>query len=157
MRPSILILLAEGCAGLIVPRIVFADCDGTMLNPDHRLTARTRETLQRLQCANVLLVPATGRGRAGAWTEHVLSEPALRNGVPGIYINGAFAVDSDGVVASSTLSSEVVEEVIMFSAASPGTTTVVYTADEALVSVDNSLTAMVSAAVPSHSACAHEA
>ena len=125
---------------LAPPRIVFSDCDGTMLAPDHRLTERTRQTLRHLVAAGIPVVPATGRARAGAWTEHVLSEPALNDGRPGIYMNGCSVVDDSGSVEGKTLPASVVEATLAF-CASGGVTAVVYSCDEALVDTTNALTA----------------
>ena len=136
--PLLLVLPLATCLSL--PRVVFSDCDGTMLAPDHRLTERTRATLRRLVAAGIPVVPATGRARAGPWTEHVLTEPALKDGKPGIYMNGCSVfVDESDSVDSSTLPASVVEATLAF-CASEGVTAVVYSCDEALVDTDNALT-----------------
>ena len=69
-------------------KVVFTDCDGTMLTPDHVLSPAASKMLHTLADAGVRVVPATGRARAGAWTDAVLTHPILNNGVPGVYING---------------------------------------------------------------------
>ena len=91
------------------PRVVFTDCDGTMLQPDHTLSDAASEMLHKLDAAGVRVVPATGRARAGIWTKNVLdAHPVLKNGNPGVYINGCSAFDEDGKPLSSTLLPETV-------------------------------------------------
>ena len=49
------------------------------------------------------MVPATGRARAGPWTESVLNtHPVLQRGNPGVYINGCCAFTEDGEALAST-------------------------------------------------------
>ena len=47
-------------------KVVFTDCDGTMLTPDHVLSPAASKMLHTLADAGVRVVPATGRARAGA-------------------------------------------------------------------------------------------
>ena len=85
------------------PRVVFTDCDGTMLRPDHTLSPGTSQMLHRLREKDVLVVPATGRARAGPWTDAVLNaHPALAGGSPGVFINGCSAFDENGRALVST-------------------------------------------------------
>ncbi len=71
-------------------RVVFTDCDGTMLQPDHTLGPSASAMLHTLADAGVAVVPSTGRARAGPWVSAVLdAHPVLRGGSPGVYINGA--------------------------------------------------------------------
>ncbi|MGL5041144.1 MAG: HAD-IIB family hydrolase, partial [Aeromonas sp.] len=42
-------------------KVVVSDLDGTLLNKQHQITARTRETLHRLAAQGVKFVVATGR------------------------------------------------------------------------------------------------
>ena len=72
--------ITAATSALARPSVVFTDCDGTMLNPAHSLSARSRSVLRELDHIGVWVVPATGRARAGSWTEDVLTEPALRGG-----------------------------------------------------------------------------
>eukprot|EP00967_Tisochrysis_lutea_P103903 scaffold157229_cov31-Tisochrysis_lutea.AAC.1 len=102
MLPVLLVQVGR-VAALGRPRVVFTDCDGTMLRSDHSLSERARRTLRRLDEAGVIVVPATGRARAGTWTESVLTEPALRGGLPGIYCNGCTSFDRDGTALPPAL------------------------------------------------------
>ena len=52
--------------------------------------------------AGVRVVPATGRARAGAWTDAVLTHPILNNGVPGVYINGCSGFTEAGDELAAT-------------------------------------------------------
>lgn len=116
------------------PRVIFTDCDGTLLGPDHRLSARSTEALRRLSELGVRVVPATGRARAGAWTQHVLTERALNGGVPGIYLNGGAVFDEGAAPQSSTVPADVVADVLDFAEARRSrATAVAYVGDEALV------------------------
>jgi hypothetical protein len=142
------------------PRVVFTDCDGTLLDPAHALTPRARATLAALDRLGVRVVPATGRANAGAWTAEVriracppmrrllrranpdatfpsndccaqvLSDPRLRGGRPGIYLNGCAVYDADGPLATTTLDARVVGPVLEFcrKRSHEGLTAVVYTA-----------------------------
>ena len=129
-----LALLTAIAALAPAPRVVFTDCDGTMLNPDHRLTPRAEATLDSLAEAGVLVVPATGRARAGSWTASVL--PSLPGaGSPGIYLNGCSVVDETGAVERTLLPPGCAERALAYAAAAGGThlTPCVYVGDEALV------------------------
>jgi hydroxymethylpyrimidine pyrophosphatase-like HAD family hydrolase len=132
-----------GLAALCRPRVVFTDCDGTLLRPDHSLSDRSRQTLRALDRAGVLVVPATGRGRAGAWTETVLTE--LGGGAPGVFCNGCTSFDRDGTalppaLLPSSLPASVLG--VLGSAAGNGCVAVAYVGDEALY--ENSSSPMIS-------------
>lgn len=101
-------------SALAAPRVVFTDCDGTMLTPMHTLSERTRRTLDALDTLGVRVVPATGRARCGAWTADVLSHPALRGGVPGIYLNGCSVYADAEPLPTPTLSAAAVESALSF-------------------------------------------
>lgn len=94
--------------------IVFTDCDGTMLQTDHTLSTAASEMLHTLAQRGVLVVPATGRARAGGWTDAVLNaHPVLNMGNPGVYINGCSAFNEVGEpLASTWLPEPVVERVL---------------------------------------------
>ncbi|KAL1526705.1 hypothetical protein AB1Y20_015405 [Prymnesium parvum] len=139
-----MLLLPHLASCVLLPRVLFADCDGTMLGPDHRLSDRTRNTLQRLARAGVAVVPATGRAAAGPWTAHVLTEPSLKGGVPGIFMNGGMIVDSAGGVSSTLLPAEVAAATLAF-ARGEGVTTAFYCGKEVLVETPNELTAKLAA------------
>merc|ERR1740124_981393 len=119
-------LLASLAALAPAPRVVFTDCDGTMLRPDHTLHSR-----------GVRVVPATGRARAGPWTETVLAaHPVLRRGNPGVYINGCSAFTEDGEALAPTYLPEAVARRVLgwwsTSAEAAGSALVAYVGDEAL-------------------------
>ncbi|KAJ1619972.1 HAD-like domain-containing protein, partial [Pavlovales sp. CCMP2436] len=130
-----------------IPRVVFTDCDGTMLGPDHRLSDRTRAALRALTHAGVRVVPATGRGRSGSWIEHVLSEPALMNGFPGIFLNGCQNYDELEVEHTVCLTPLAARAAVAFgdSRRDLEVTTVVYVRGEALFDVDHPLIAKLAA------------
>ena len=104
-----LALLTAIAALAPAPRVVFTDCDGTMLRPDHTLSPATTAMLHTLHNSGVRVVPSTGRARAGPWTEAVLAaHPVLRRGSPGVYINGCSAFTEDGEALASTYLPEAV-------------------------------------------------
>lgn len=144
MQIQVVLLVFPLVSCVRIPKIVFADCDGTMLSPDHRLSEQTRSVLRELSDAGILVVPATGRAWAGPWVDQVLSEPALRNGVPGIYLNGGLAVDETGSMTSSFLSDDVVARTLSF-ANTHALNSVVYTEKEALIDSPCELTARLAA------------
>ena len=116
-------------------KVVFTDCDGTMLTPDHTLSPAASQMLHTLADAGVRVVPATGRARAGAWTEAVLTHPILNNGVPGVYINGCSGFTEAGdELAATHLPPAVVTRVLDWAAGAEaaGTGLVAYVGDEAL-------------------------
>lgn len=114
--------------------MVFTDCDGTLLRPDHTLSDRARQTLRTLDRAGVLVVPATGRGRAGAWTDTVLTE--LRGGAPGVFCNGCTSFDRDGTALPPALLPGSLPASVLgalgTSAAADGCVAIAYVGDEAL-------------------------
>ena len=112
-------------------RVVFTDCDGTMLNPDHTLSHTTQATLLELKRRNVRVVPATGRAYAGAWVRDVLTHPALSHGQPGIFQNGCVAYDTDGPLPPSALHNTVAQMVLSL-ARQQGSCAVAYVENEAL-------------------------
>jgi Cof subfamily protein (haloacid dehalogenase superfamily) len=138
-------LVALAATALLAPTprlIVFTDCDGTLLLPDHSLSPATSDMLYTLHDNGVLVVPATGRARAGPWTEEVLyAHPMLKGGNPGIFINGCSAFDEDGQpLASSFLPSAVVQRVLDWSESSreaTGCSVVAYVGGEALHTKDS--------------------
>lgn len=132
-----LTLLSTVVALRPAPRLVFTDCDGTMLNPDHQLSPASSAMLHTLADRGVRVVPATGRARAGSWTTTVLdAHPVLKNGNPGVYVNGCCAFDEDGTQLASTFVPEAdVERVRQWwltSGATTGTALVAYIGGEAL-------------------------
>lgn len=123
-----------GLAALCRPRVVFTDCDGTLLRPDHTLSDRARQTLRELDRAGVIVVPATGRGRAGTWTSSVLTE--LRGGAPGVFCNGCTSFDRDGTALPPALLPTSLPASVLgalgTSAVGAGCVAVAYVGDEAL-------------------------
>eukprot|EP00962_Isochrysis_galbana_P009055 scaffold2516_cov108-Isochrysis_galbana.AAC.15 len=123
-----------GLAALCRPRVVFTDCDGTLLRPDHTLSDRARQTLRALDRAGVIVVPATGRGRAGTWTSSVLTE--LRGGAPGVFCNGCTSFDRDGTALPPALLPTSLPASVLgalgTSAVGAGCVAVAYVGDEAL-------------------------
>ena len=72
-------------------RIIALDVDGTLLNDDHCLTARVRESVRAAARGGAEIVLCTGRGRTGALA--VLDELGLAGTM--ITHNGASIVESD--------------------------------------------------------------
>lgn len=140
---ALMLLTAPLVPSIATPSVIFADCDGTMLGPDHRLSKKTRQSLQALSEAGIAVVPATGRAKAGPWTSHVLSEPALKGGAPGIYMNGGMTVDEEGLVSCSLLSASAAATTLDFAADAP-VTAMVYSGDQALVDSSNHLISRLS-------------
>ena len=97
-----------------LPRVIFTDCDGTLLNPEHQLTPQARATLKTLRELGIRVVPATGRARSGPWTEQVLTDPTLNMGAPGIFLNGCSVYDADGLVQRTLLDQKVVAPILTF-------------------------------------------
>jgi len=127
--------ITAATSALARPSVVFTDCDGTMLSPAHSLSARSRSVLRELDRLGVRVVPATGRARAGSWTEDVLTEPALRGGSPGVFCNGCIAYDTDGsALPPATLPREL-PSALLRTLAAPGAISccpIAYVGDEAL-------------------------
>lgn len=121
----------------LAPRVVFTDCDGTMLRPDHTLSPAATAMLHTLHSRGVRVVPSTGRARAGPWTETVLAaHPVLQRGSPGVYINGCSAFTEDGeALAPTYLPEAVAERVLRWWRTSPeaaGSGLVAYVGGEAM-------------------------
>lgn len=91
------------------PTLIASDVDGTLLDPDDRITPRTRAVLERARAAGVELILATGR--PPRWIPQVAdqladSAAALRYAV---CANGAIIYDiaADRVLHAAALSPEV--------------------------------------------------
>jgi len=141
MRSTLILLLASTSgAALVRPRVIFTDCDGTLLRPDHTLSARVRRTLHQVHEAGVLVVPATGRGRAGAWTDTVLTHAAFGGGSPGVFCNGCVSYDTDGSALPPALLPAALPAAVLRAlaaeAAGAGCVAVAYVGDEALFDDD---------------------
>lgn len=66
-------------------KIIALDLDGTLLNSDKQVTARTIDVLKKCEQKGIWIVPATGRAKH-AVPEEILSLPGVRYG---IFTNGA--------------------------------------------------------------------
>src|SRR5579859_4051860 len=78
---------------VIVPipryRLIVMDLDGTLLNPQSRITTRTRAALERANAAGVAIAVATGRNYP--LLRHFCGDLPLSG--PQITFNGAVVVD----------------------------------------------------------------
>lgn len=91
--------------------LVALDLDGTLLNSEGRLTARTREAIGRAMAAGVRVVLATGKSRASA--EHLLE--ALDLQTPGVFTQGLVLYDAQGEVLHETiLPQSILDKVVAF-------------------------------------------
>ncbi len=75
-------------------RLIAIDLDGTLLNSQHAISARTEQTLKRATAAGIQVVIATGRPRR-------TSEPFLRQlglNTPGVFLQGLAVCNADGSV-----------------------------------------------------------
>ena len=90
LLPSIAMALAappSGPAKHTMKKLVAFDLDGTLLNPEHRLTQPTLDKLRELDGLGVSIVFATGRS-APAVYEHVAAL-GIQNTLPCVLYNGA--------------------------------------------------------------------
>jgi len=71
-------------------KLIASDLDGTLLGPDHQLTARTLDILTQLSAAGYRIVTATGRGPHSAWP---VIEPASHLLDMALTSNGAVVLD----------------------------------------------------------------
>ena len=81
----------------MIPRIVFSDVDGTLLNSDHRMLPGSLYAVRELEKLGIPFVIISGRSPSGI-------RPILReNGFscPMICYSGALTLDRDGTVLSS--------------------------------------------------------
>ncbi len=90
---------------LKTPRLVAVDLDGTLLNSDHSLSARTIETMRRLEKAGIPVVISTGRSYEGMM--HFKNSIGLKT--PVICYNGAVIADgaSDTILHQWLLPAEI--------------------------------------------------
>ncbi|MBO0730236.1 MAG: HAD-IIB family hydrolase [Acidimicrobiaceae bacterium] len=72
-------------------RLIATDLDGTLLDPDGRVTPRTAAAVRAAREAGVLVVPVTGRPPQAVW--HIIQTAGL--GPLGVCCNGAAIVDLD--------------------------------------------------------------
>ena len=76
---------ANGC------RLVATDMDGTLLDPDGRVTARTSAAVATARAAGIHVVPVTGRPPQALWD----LAAAAGLGPLGVCSNGSALVDLD--------------------------------------------------------------
>ena len=86
LLPSIAMALAAPRKHTMKKLVAF-DLDGTLLNPEHRLTQPTLDKLRELDGLGVSIVFATGRS-APAVYEHVAAL-GIQNTLPCVLYNGA--------------------------------------------------------------------
>jgi Cof subfamily protein (haloacid dehalogenase superfamily) len=86
----------------MLPALIATDVDGTLLDPDDRVTARTRAAVQAAVASGVTFVLATGR--PPRWIPPVIDE--LGFAPMAVCANGAVVYDSatDRVISAQTLS-----------------------------------------------------
>lgn len=84
--PSIAMALAAPAKHTLKKMVAF-DMDGTLLNPEHRLTQPTLNKLRELDDLGVSIVFATGRSAPAAY-EHVAAL-GIKNTLPCVLYNGA--------------------------------------------------------------------
>lgn len=92
------------------PKFIASDIDGTFLDPNHRVTKRTREVVVRAVEAGAHFALATGRPHR--WIMPVLEQLPLRPLC--VTSNGAVIYDSaeDAVIRAEELSPQVMTEVV---------------------------------------------
>ena len=72
-------------------RLIALDLDGTLLGPDHRVSAANRAAIADAQAAGALVVPCTGRG----WRESLTSLEGVPGLTVGIFNTGGAVVEID--------------------------------------------------------------
>jgi len=89
-------------------KLIALDMDGTLLTPNHDISGRTREAIQKAMDRGVQVVIATGRAFYEA--HGIISK--LDMNVPYICLNGAeVRNESSEIMSTSALNSELIEEV----------------------------------------------
>lgn len=73
---------------------IVIDLDGTLLNSEHVMTDRTRDTIRRAIDAGKRIILATGKTRASA--ESVIA--ALNLNTPGVFVQGMVIFNADGSI-----------------------------------------------------------
>lgn len=92
-------------------KLVAIDLDGTLLDPEGRLSERNAEAVRRANAAGVHVVIATGKSRGSA--EWLLEELLLES--HGVFNQGLVIYDTAGIIIQETaLDEEVVEGVLRF-------------------------------------------
>lgn len=92
-------------------RLIAVDLDGTMLNSQHRIGARTLAAIHAAMARGVQLVLATGKTRMSALD--VI--PQLGIAAPGVFVQGLVIHNADGSIRSSeALDPDIVREAASF-------------------------------------------
>lgn len=110
-------------------RAIVIDLDGTLLNSDHQMTDRTRDTIRRAIDAGKTVFIATGKTRASA----LPIIEALDLKTPGVYVQELIIFNGDGTIRSEkALEPAVARRVINF-AQNNQLTVIAYDADRLLM------------------------
>eukprot|EP01023_Acetabularia_acetabulum_P053573 TRINITY_DN5999_c1_g1_i1.p2 TRINITY_DN5999_c1_g1~~TRINITY_DN5999_c1_g1_i1.p2 ORF type:complete len:308 (-),score=55.20 TRINITY_DN5999_c1_g1_i1:924-1847(-) len=100
------------CSSEFVSKCIVSDVDGTLLNPQQKLTPAVELAVQAVQATGIPFCVATGKAR-GPWTKLVL--PKLGAPQPGVYMQGLLVYDAEGeLIYERNLSLDIVQEVIYF-------------------------------------------
>jgi len=92
-------------------KLLAVDLDGTLLNSQHEMTARTEKAVKAAIAKGVQVVIATGKTFHAA--EHLVKRLGLKT--PGIFVQGTVTYNSDGSIHSQqTLDSKVARQIITF-------------------------------------------
>ncbi len=92
-------------------KLIAVDLDGTLLNSQHEMTARTEKAVKAAIAKGVQVVIATGKTFHAA--EHLVKRLGLKT--PGIFVQGTVTYNSDGSIHSQqTLDSKVARQIITF-------------------------------------------
>jgi len=95
--------------------VIVIDLDGTLLNSEHIMTNRTRDTIQRAIAAGKKIILATGKTRASA--ESVIA--ALNLTTPGVFVQGLVTYNADGSIRTQqVLDPQATRRVIQYAEAS---------------------------------------
>lgn len=87
-------------------RLIAIDLDGTLLDPDHRMSARNAQAIRAAVAQGVQVVIATGKTQNSAY--EILAELGLKT--PGVYVQGLNVYDPDwNLIHEQTLSPDVVD------------------------------------------------
>lgn len=114
-------------------RMIVLDVDGTLLNSEHALTARTAEAIKAAIAKDIHVVLATGKTRNS--TTKLIDELGIRS--PGIYLQGLAIYDEDGAILHQwTLDPQLARQVITF-AEDRGFTMVGFSESRILVRADD--------------------
>src|SRR5215510_6518389 len=92
-------------------KLIAVDLDGTLLNSQHEMTARTEKAMKAAIAKGIQIVIATGKTFQAA--EHLVKRLGLKT--PGIFVQGTVTYNPDGSIHSQhTLDSKVARQIITF-------------------------------------------